>query len=204
MYINRVLLRSYLVKHFDANELKTLAYDLNINWGELAGETLSIKALSLITYMESRGQLHNLITYLEDTRPNINWSEIKTNQTPPSDYNYQFERPYRKRKYFIFYIVLSAILVVLASLFIWNTYISPPPYYFFIVDASLRMNDAFEDERKWDAAQKSVLHLLNLLPNNANYALLTLGNTNNTIHSCDQTDSMLLFLGGLQRRLGQK
>lgn len=196
MYINRVLLRSYLVKHFDANELKTLAYDLNINWGELAGETLSIKALSLITYMESRGQLHNLITYLEDTRPNINWSEIKTNQTPPSDYNYQFERPYRKRKYFIFYIVLSAILVVLASLFIWNTYISPPPYYFFIVDASLRMNDAFEDERKWDAAQKSVLHLLNLLPNNANYALLTLGNTNNTIHSCDQTDSMLLFPWG--------
>ncbi len=86
-------LREQLTTSFDKSELKNLCYDLNINHDELAGETLSDKAQSLITYCERRGRVPDLLTHCQQLRPNINW------QHTPALTTYAVTQP--KRKFFV-------------------------------------------------------------------------------------------------------
>ena len=55
-------LRQALVEHFSLDELRTLCQDIDISFDELPGaNTTSAKSRELITYMENRGRLDELV-----------------------------------------------------------------------------------------------------------------------------------------------
>ena len=59
-------LRRLLVELFDPEELEMLAFDLSVDWDELAGGTKSRKVQSFIMYLARRGQLESLLTLLRE------------------------------------------------------------------------------------------------------------------------------------------
>ncbi|MGD9100910.1 MAG: hypothetical protein PVF45_10560, partial [Anaerolineae bacterium] len=60
-----------IVDHFDLEELRTLCYDLGVNYDDLRGEALSGKARELILKMGRQGQLDELLSLLAQTRPHL-------------------------------------------------------------------------------------------------------------------------------------
>jgi hypothetical protein len=74
-------LRQTIRQHFNLEELETLAFDLGLNWDELAGATLSKKCQSLIGVMQRNGRLPELLRLLHQERPNVGWPDL----TPASD-----------------------------------------------------------------------------------------------------------------------
>jgi hypothetical protein len=60
-----------IVDHFDLEELRTLCYDLGVNYDDLRGEALSGKARELILKMGRKRQLDELLSLLARTRPNL-------------------------------------------------------------------------------------------------------------------------------------
>ena len=80
--MNRQLseLRLKMEKSFDLEELQSLCFDLDIDFENLAGQGKRIRIESLLTYMENRGYLPQLLTALQATRPHVNWDN-----RPPAD-----------------------------------------------------------------------------------------------------------------------
>lgn len=70
------LLRRKITEYFDLDELKTITYDLGVDWDELSGEKKSAKTQSLIIYLTRRKDLEQLLILLREERPNINWPDI--------------------------------------------------------------------------------------------------------------------------------
>lgn len=64
-------LRITLSKTYNMKELKSLCFDLNINWDEIAGSTLSEKIIELLSYLDRRSSLDNLINIVNKDRDNI-------------------------------------------------------------------------------------------------------------------------------------
>lgn len=61
-----------LQKHFSLGELRTLAFELNIPYDDLAGSTRALKTIELVTYAERHGRTTDLINYIRRARPNAN------------------------------------------------------------------------------------------------------------------------------------
>lgn len=80
--IDHQQLREQIIGRFDLAELKVVAFDLGLRWDELVGATLSEKAIALITYMERRGRLLDLVDYLA----NASTSFVKNNDAPTFEY----------------------------------------------------------------------------------------------------------------------
>ncbi len=76
-------LRLHICEHFSLTELKTLAFDLALNWDELEGETLSLKCQSLIGFMQRNGRLPELLALLRQERPGITWPSLPTKPKDP-------------------------------------------------------------------------------------------------------------------------
>ena len=74
----RIRLRNLLSKLFSLDELKTLAFDLEIDFEELGGETKSAKVREFILYSERLHLLESLITRAEHYRPQIHWRRVNT------------------------------------------------------------------------------------------------------------------------------
>jgi hypothetical protein len=64
-------LHRLLAKHFDLEELRTVAFDLGVDWDELGGETKSARARELIAYLQRRNRLGDLMTAIETSRPDM-------------------------------------------------------------------------------------------------------------------------------------
>jgi hypothetical protein len=64
-------LHRLLAKHFDLEELRTVAFDLGVDWDELGGETKSARARELIAYLQRRNRLGDLIAAIETSRPDV-------------------------------------------------------------------------------------------------------------------------------------
>jgi hypothetical protein len=62
-----------LVAHFDMNDLQMLAQDVGAMWDALRGDTLVIKAISLVQWAEQRAQLDVLVAAVVKARPAIDW-----------------------------------------------------------------------------------------------------------------------------------
>lgn len=62
-----------LVNYFNIGELRTLAFDLNVDFEDLAGETMTQKAMALIEYAYRRGRLDDLGRYVMMVRPHVEW-----------------------------------------------------------------------------------------------------------------------------------
>lgn len=79
-------LRQLLTHQFNKSELHHLAFDLGVEYEELAGSTRSDKAVSLIEYLQRNGRLTDLITQCRQLRPRTTWPEVthieSTSNTP--------------------------------------------------------------------------------------------------------------------------
>ena len=66
-------LRILIEKHFKLTELQVLCFDLDIEYDNLAGETLILKIVKLIEHMRHQGRLSDLLSKLAKERPMLSW-----------------------------------------------------------------------------------------------------------------------------------
>ena len=71
-----VRLRQILVERFDDEELRTLSYDLDVDYEDLRGTTSTSKARELVAYLERRNQLPDLVQLGKLRRPHVSWPEL--------------------------------------------------------------------------------------------------------------------------------
>ncbi len=71
----RVHLYRILVEHFSKEELRTLCFHLGVDYDELPGEGVTDKARELITYLERRHSISQLIEVGKQLRPDISWQD---------------------------------------------------------------------------------------------------------------------------------
>ena len=78
-------MRQLLIAHFSADELRTLCFDLRVDYDALPGEGKEGKARELVAYMDRRGQLGDLVGIGRQERPDAYWPTIKDAlEQPPS------------------------------------------------------------------------------------------------------------------------
>lgn len=83
MNLSKSAIRSKINNHFDKGEFRSLCFDLeycDVQFDNLAGETLISKIESLIGFLDRRGQLSELIKICATQRPNVEW--YITSQVP--------------------------------------------------------------------------------------------------------------------------
>jgi hypothetical protein len=64
-------LRKILIRHFNEGELRTLCFDLRIDYDDLPGRGKKDKARELVTYLDRRGRISELLEVIEQQRPNL-------------------------------------------------------------------------------------------------------------------------------------
>ena len=67
--------RQQIADHYSLEDLRLLAFDLQLNWDELAGPTLSAKIISLILYLHHQRRLPELVDKLKADRTHVDWPE---------------------------------------------------------------------------------------------------------------------------------
>ncbi|MCB9443720.1 MAG: AAA family ATPase, partial [Ardenticatenaceae bacterium] len=65
--------RQLIASHFSLQELKTLCFDVGVEFDDLGGEGKSEKARELVAYIQRRGRLPELLRTLVAERPGISW-----------------------------------------------------------------------------------------------------------------------------------
>lgn len=71
----RTRLRQLLSEHFDREELRTLCFDLGIDYDELRGEGATNKARELVAYLERRSRITELVAIGKRLRPHVDWDD---------------------------------------------------------------------------------------------------------------------------------
>ena len=71
-----IQLRHILSTRFDEGDLRTLCFDLGLDYANLAGDGKANKARELIAYHENRGRLADLIAASKQLRPDIPWDDL--------------------------------------------------------------------------------------------------------------------------------
>ena len=66
-------LRQQMSQAFNLDDLRTLCFDLGIEYEDLAGETKQAKIISLIEYTQRHNRLPHLLETLAKVRPATNW-----------------------------------------------------------------------------------------------------------------------------------
>lgn len=64
-------LRFALSEAFDKTELKTLVFDLGVDWDEIKGETKTEKIIELVNYLKRRSILNKLLDLVRQERPGL-------------------------------------------------------------------------------------------------------------------------------------
>lgn len=80
----RVGLRRNLSQYFGLAELRTLCFDIGLDWEDLEGTTKSTKVESLIIAVERIGRLDELLQLAGHLRPNVKWP-TKPSNLPAGD-----------------------------------------------------------------------------------------------------------------------
>ena len=70
---SRTQLRENLERVFSLQELATLCFDLGMDFESLPGSDKAVKARELVTYLERRGRIPDLIALCRARRPNVAW-----------------------------------------------------------------------------------------------------------------------------------
>lgn len=86
-------LRQFIDRHFNLEELKTLCFDLAIDWERLPGSTKGTKIRALIQDIDRRGRTEDLIDLLRARRPAADWSFLEARTTIETN-------PYKGLAYF--------------------------------------------------------------------------------------------------------
>ncbi len=66
-------LHQKLTVHFDDNELRTLCLRLDVDYDSLVGEGKAGKARELVTYLQRRERLSEMIAFCRQERPKVSW-----------------------------------------------------------------------------------------------------------------------------------
>lgn len=74
-----VELSQLIRKHYSLGELKSLCFELQVEYDDLAGETLTNKVQALVEYLERRGRVPHLLPLLKQQRPNTPWPDTPSN-----------------------------------------------------------------------------------------------------------------------------
>ena len=69
----RVKLRENLTNCFDEGELRTLCFDLGLDYADLPGATRTDKAREMVAYFERRQHIPVLIEKCRELRPDVDW-----------------------------------------------------------------------------------------------------------------------------------
>lgn len=77
-----IRLHEILAKRFDAEELRTLCFELGIDYDDLKGEGKRGKARELVALLERRGRIAELVAIGKQLRPDAAW-EVDDTATPP-------------------------------------------------------------------------------------------------------------------------
>lgn len=62
-----------MIRHFSEEDLRTLCFELDVDYENLSGDTKLGKARELILEMERQGRLSELIERCRQVRPNLVW-----------------------------------------------------------------------------------------------------------------------------------
>lgn len=74
--MNRKELFDQMYEHYNESELKTLCFNLDIDYESLSGLNKIEKTTELILYCERHNQVYELILECKKTRPNIQWDYL--------------------------------------------------------------------------------------------------------------------------------
>lgn len=73
----RIYLRYLMTTYFGENELRTLCFDLGVDYESLVGASKDGKVIALIQLMIRTGQIIKLVDYCNLQRPNLDWLQIR-------------------------------------------------------------------------------------------------------------------------------
>lgn len=73
--MDRIRLREILTRYFDAGEVRTLCFDLGVDYDSLPGEGKASKARELIAHLERRSRLPELVEMGKQQRPDVPWED---------------------------------------------------------------------------------------------------------------------------------
>lgn len=68
--------RKAIVAHFNTEEIRTLCYDMNVDYDSLGGEGKEGKVRELIIMCRRHGREEQLLSTLKLARPNIEWPDL--------------------------------------------------------------------------------------------------------------------------------
>ncbi|MCP4424047.1 MAG: hypothetical protein GY803_06125 [Chloroflexi bacterium] len=80
MEYNLPVIRKQLVDYFNNSELRELCFQLDVDYEIINGENKLDKARELLTYLNRRNQMTELVTYCQQERPQVKWEIVKTAQ----------------------------------------------------------------------------------------------------------------------------
>lgn len=66
-------LHKQMIDSFDDEDIRKICFELNVVYENLSGDILSAKIRALITYMDNRGRLEELVDICQQERPNLTW-----------------------------------------------------------------------------------------------------------------------------------
>ncbi len=72
----RTRLREMLEAHFNESELRTLCFDLGVDYDNLLHATKADAARELVSYLERRDRLPELVAVGQKLRPDVSWGEV--------------------------------------------------------------------------------------------------------------------------------
>ena len=71
--MDRKHLRQLLTECFDEEDLRTLCFDLRVDYDSLRGEGKAARARELVLYLEKRGRIPELVQTCFEMRPSVSW-----------------------------------------------------------------------------------------------------------------------------------
>lgn len=75
-------LRENLVEYFDLEELRTLCFDLGVDWDGLRGEEKTGKVTALLTSLDNTGRIPELVELCARLRPKVLWQKNPLSAPP--------------------------------------------------------------------------------------------------------------------------
>ena len=70
------MLRQLLVERFSQGELRTLCFDLGLDYDDLPGQGKADKARELLEYLDHRCAVQRLVEVGRQSRPDISWADV--------------------------------------------------------------------------------------------------------------------------------
>lgn len=92
-------LRQHIERHLSLEELRTLCFDLDIDFDSLGGDGKEGKVRELLAHCRRTNQVPQLLTYLARRRPVVDWRSLTLDTTAPASPSDIAPDPHSQRHY---------------------------------------------------------------------------------------------------------